>query len=325
MPKKQSRGSALIARSKAKPNKAAQKAAAIDELRTSVLEAEVKRLRTALKRALRPKAIKVLKGKATKHEITFVIPDSHGNLIDIPARDACIRDLARIKPERIVMLGDHLDCGGTFNAHQRTYTKEMTETYEDDVAATNEFLDLIRAAAPNARIHYLEGNHEQHCERFLARNFHAYRDAEMLLSLVGPQAVLHLKEREVEYYRTAEFYDGISIPGTIRIGKMHYTHGISSGQNAAAVHLSRFGASVFFGHCHRSASVVSRTVTQDGIAAYNPGTLAKLQPVYMHSNPSGWSHGYGTVTTSMASGNFSAQLVPILNGISMLFDASARA
>lgn len=250
--------------------------------------------------------------------VRVVIPDSHGNHIDVAARDACLRDVKALNPTHVVMLGDHLDCGGTFNSHQRTYTNEMAESYADDVAATNEFLDLLQEAAPSAKEwDYLEGNHEQHVERWAARNFHNQKDAEALLEVFGPEKVLSLKRRHIRYYKRSVQYDDVSIPGCIRRGKCHFVHGISHSKHAAATHLARFGASVAFGHIHRSQSVVERSVTSNGYGAWCPGTLAKLQPLYKHTEPSSWSHGYGVQFVN-PSGNFIHVNVPILNGESML-------
>jgi predicted phosphodiesterase len=315
---------------KAKPSKVQRKSAEdlIKDLQASggtggnpktealikTLCAEIDRLRS---RTAPPKIV-IRKGKASKNTVEVIIPDSHGEHIDLPARDAFLSDLARIKPDTIIMLGDHLDAGGTFSSHQRNYTHEMTESYDSDVHAANEFLDLIQVASPNSRIHYLSGNHEQHIERWVARTFDSYADAKMVLDRLGPEAVLRLKERGITYYQSGERYMGLSIPGTIRLGKCFYTHGVSHGRHATATHLDRFGASVWHGHTHRAQSVISRTVTSDGLGAWCPGTLAKLQPLYRHTAPTQWSHGYGLQFTSVSSGNFSAMLVPILDGESML-------
>ena len=135
-----------------------------------------------------------------KNIVRAIIPDSHGEHISIPARNTFLSDLKKLEPQEIVMLGDHLDCGGTFSTHQRSYTNELTESYADDVAATNEFLDLIQKASPKARIYYLEGNHEAHIERFCSRTFVSHKDAVKVLGHVGPKAVLRLKERGISYY-----------------------------------------------------------------------------------------------------------------------------
>lgn len=316
----------LIAKAKEpKEEKLSGKQTAAHEQQVRLLSEEIVRLRKAVKTVRPLKPIKVLKGKAARHELTFVIPDSHGEHIHIPARDAFLRDLARAKPERIVMVGDHLDAGGTFNAHQKTYTKELCESYDADVQAANEFLDLIQAAAPCARIQYLFGNHESHIARFCARTFTSYRDAEAILARIGPAAVLRLGERGIQHYLSEECYEGISIPGTIRHGKLFYTHGIACGKHATSTHLERFAGSVIHGHTHRAQSYVGRTVTSDALGAWCFGTLAKLQPLYAHTAPTNWSWGYGIVTTNISSGRFSVQSVPIHDGESLLISDFKRA
>ncbi len=128
----------------------------------------------------------------------------------------------------------------------------------------------------------------------------------------------------MRYYKRSVQYDDVSIPGCIRRGKCHFVHGISHSKHAAATHLARFGASVVFGHIHRSQSVVERSVTSNGYGAWCPGTLAKLQPLYKHTEPSSWSHGYGVQFVN-PSGNFIHVNVPILNGESMLAELLAAA
>ncbi len=249
--------------------------------------------------------------------VRVAIPDSHGAHIDPTARDAFLSDLKRLAPDEIVMLGDHLDCAGTFSAHQRSYTNEMAETYEEDVAAANHFLDAIQAAAPAATIYYLEGNHEQHVERWAAREFANKADADKVLEAIGPEALLRLRQRGIRYFRRAFHYMDISIPGTIRLGKVFFTHGIAHSTNAARTHVQRFSANVVFGHVHASQSVVERTVSSDAQGAWCPGTLAKLQPLYRHTAPSNWTHGYGVEFVG-ASGNFVHVNIPIYRGESSL-------
>lgn len=260
-----------------------------------------------------------------RNKIRLIIPDSHGDHIDVSARDALLVDAKALCPDEIILLGDHLDCGGTFNSHQRTYSNEIAESYEDDVAATNTFFDLLHKAVPRQRTRwdYLEGNHEQHVERWAARNFANQKDAEGMLEHYGPQARLHLKKRGVSYYMRSKHYMGISIPGCIRRGVCFFVHGISASKHAAATHLARFGANVVFGHIHRSQSVVERSVTSDGFGAWCPGTLAKLQPLYKHTEPSSWSHGYA-IQFINPSGRFLHVNVPIYKGRSLLLDVAQR-
>lgn len=255
--------------------------------------------------------------------VRIVIPDSHGEHIDVAARDAVIADAKALDPAEIVFLGDHLDCGGTFSSHQRSYTNEMTESYADDVAAANRFLDLLAKAAPRATGYYIEGNHEQHVERWAARNFASHKDATMAVEHLGPKNVLRLKDRGIRYFDRATMHMGLSIPGTIRLGRCFFTHGVSHAKNAAAVHLARFGANVVFGHVHRVQGINERTVTSSGFGAWCPGTLAKLQPLYQHTAPTSWSHGYGLQFVN-PSGVFLHLNVPIHKGRSLLPSALRR-
>ncbi len=252
-----------------------------------------------------------------KYKVRVCVPDSHGNHIDIPASKAFLKDLKVLDPDEVVMLGDHLDCGGTFNNHQRTYTNEIPETYEDDIHAAHCFIDEIQKRAPRAAVHYLEGNHEGHVERWASRTFLNKKDADAVLERMGPAAVLDLKRRGIKYYKRSEHYMGVSIPGTIKLGACFFTHGISHGKHATYQHLVRFSANVVHGHTHRSQSHIERTVTSDGHGAWCPGTLAKLQPLYKHTAPSSWSHGYGVQFVN-PSGKFMHVNVPIHSGKSML-------
>ncbi len=249
------------------------------------------------------------------------IPDSHGNHIDLAVRDAFLKDLKRLNPDQIIMLGDHVHCGGIFSTHARSYTNEMTESYDEDVGATNEFLDLIQKAAPRAEITYIEGNHEARVQRWAASTFQSQKDAKNFLSAYGIPAVLDLKRRGIKYIERGEFYNGVSIPGTIRMTvngiDTFATHGISAAEHAAAVHLARFGATVIFGHTHRPEIKYGRTVTKSALLAATPGTLAMIQPLYLHTNPSKWGQGYGLQLVS-PSGLFMYQQMPLFKGVSLL-------
>lgn len=259
----------------------------------------------------------------TRSLVRLIVPDSHGAHVSWPAAEAMLRDAKALGVGQIVLLGDHMDCGGTFSAHQRTYTNELAETYEDDAKQANRLLDALAKACPKAESWYLEGNHEQHVERWASRAFTSRKDAEGLLERYAPERVLNLRERGIKYVKRSRHYMGLSIPGAIKLGKCFFVHGISHSKHAAYQHLIRFGASVVHGHTHRSESVISRTVTSDGHGAWCPGTLAKLQPLYKHTQPTEWTHGYALQFVSR-SGRFMHLQVPIYRGESLLSDLITR-
>lgn len=249
--------------------------------------------------------------------IIMVFPDVHGEHKEPAVCNAFVEDVKSISPNRIVGLGDIIDAGGTFSTHQKSFTNEMTESYQADVGGANEFLDQVQKAAPKARVDLLEGNHETHIERWATRTFASQKDAKMVVDYLGPENVLHLKDRGIKYYLRSESYQGISIQGTMRIGKLFFTHGISFAANCARVHLIKFAASVVFGHVHTPQTLVQRTVTSQGIGAYCPGTFSKLQPLWKHTEPTSWAHGYGLIDM-LPSGNFAYLNIPIIKGKSYL-------
>ncbi len=258
--------------------------------------------------------------------LRVVVPDFHGEHIDLAARAAFLGDMAILgsQVEEVIFLGDGIDAGGTFSTHQRSYTNEMTESYEGDTAAANAFLDETMAELTHVKWSgYLEGNHEQHVERWAARNFERRRDADMVLDAIGPEKVLRLKQREIKYFKRNTFYQGIGIQGTIRRGKCYFVHGICAGQHATATHLAKFAANVQHGHTHRSQAIIGRTVASACIGAWCPGTLAKLQPLYQHTNPTAWSHGYGLDFVSRTSNKFLHFNVPLYNGVSLLSEVTS--
>ena len=244
--------------------------------------------------------------------IRLIVPDSHGEHIHWGFANGMINDVERLAGEikEVVWLGDHLDCGGTFNSHQRTYTNEMSESYREDVRAARRLINMIRERTPHAAHHYLEGNHEQHVERFLARNFHSYQDAEYLLDLVGPRTVLKLDELDIRYYKRSDMHMGLTIPGLIKLGKVTFIHGVSIAKNATAATLERIGDNVVHGHTHRAQSTIIRTASAEALGGWCPGTLAKLQPLYKHTEPTNWTGGYALEFVE-SSGRFTHVQVPL--------------
>ena len=246
-----------------------------------------------------------------------IVPDSHGVYQDDAAVRAFLADLAHIRPAQIVMLGDHVDASGIFSAHQANYLEELDYSYEADCDATTKLLDAIQTAAPNAWMAYLEGNHEAHIARHVVRMKAHARDARAMAALLAPDARLRLRERGITFIAQEAFWGGLAVRGTLKLGRCYFAHGYRVNKHATASHLSDFGACIVHGHTHRMASLHGRTVASDAIGAWCPGTLAKLQPLYRHTAPTDWAHGYGLQFVE-PDGRFLHVNVPIVAGRSLL-------
>lgn len=249
--------------------------------------------------------------------LRVVIPDSHGCYIDPKAAKAFLEDLKMLDPDEIVFLGDHVDVSGMYSSHPPNYVDDLKYSYEADIASADAFIDAVQKRAPRARCVYLEGNHEFHVERSLARTTRSARDAAAQLELQAPASRLRLKDRGIRYCRMAEMHDGLSIPGTIRLGKAFFTHGFTAAKFATAIHCVRYGANVIHGHTHRVQEYGTRTVASDAIGGWCPGTLALLQPLYRHTSPTEWRHGFA-VQSFDRQGRFVHVNAPVVNGWSGL-------
>ena len=178
-----------------------------------------------------PKAVRA--GRADKVRVS--VGDVHGMMMDRQAVAAFLEDLRTLDPDEVVLGGDILECGGWLAKHQPIgFVANCDYSYQEDVKAANWFLDEIQKAAPNAVIHYLEGNHEDRVERWATDTAMAHKcDAEFLLAAFGPRAVLRLDARGINWYNRHEVHGKGLMRGWILLGKMFYTHSLTYSKNAA--------------------------------------------------------------------------------------------
>lgn len=227
--------------------------------------------------------------------VRVIIPDTHGAKMARESVSAMLSDIKAINPEEIIMTGDHVDCGGFLAQHHvMGYVAETAYSYEDDIAAANSFLDSLRSAAPSAKIEYIEGNHERRVEQWaVTMTLRHSRDAEGLRKLYAPEFRLNLKERGIVYFRDSVCHDGLTIPGIIKRGKCYFFHGFNTSKNATAATVEKIAGNCVFGDTHRAQSFIVRKANVGVIGAWNPGCLCELQPLWQHTNPTEWTHGYG--------------------------------
>jgi hypothetical protein len=277
------------------------------------LSGQVRRLTEAKKF----KPVKTVKRAGKDDTIRVFWPDTHGSYCDPMAVSLFLEDMKRLQPDYITNLGDLVDCGGFLAAHHVIgYQAQMEYSYENDITTSNGILDTLQKNCPNTKIEMIEGNHEDRVERWcIQQALGNGKDSKFMQKAFAPQYLLDLKGRGIPYYRRSETYDGLSIPGAIKRGKIIVVHdpGFSDPRRT----LSRFGAPVVHGHDHQSHANVTSTVGQGDIGVWSFGCLAKRQQLYAHSRPTGHVHGYGIALESR-SGHFLMVSVPIIGDTSYL-------
>jgi predicted phosphodiesterase len=237
---------------------------------------------------------------ARRAERVLILPDAHFPHHDHGAMGCVLHVAEHWKPDRIVILGDWLDCGA-FSRHPGLSPEETRVSFlRDEIAPCNAVLDDLQKHS--RQLVYLEGNHEQRVERHAATLMPA--QGEDLMALASPEALLRRrvgptgepgKPRKrftyIPYLGKAEHAFYRVTPDLIAV------HGWSHGRHAAAVHLAKArSVSVVFGHVHRQQMECGRDpLTGRHLYSWSPGCLSKLVPLYQASSPNDWLHGFSMV------------------------------
>jgi hypothetical protein len=259
------------------------------------------------------------KKKASRtYNIRIAAGDLHGSDQHVGARNAFLRDVAILNPDEIVLLGDIINCAGTFSKWHRVHISEHSYTYENDIAAGNDFLDELKKAAPRATIYYIQGNHEARVNKWAAANFEERYLAQMAIDAFGERSALHLDARGISYFANDECHMGLYKPGIIILGKCGFMHGYGGGKHVAEKHLIDVGMNIVHGHNHREQSHTIRTAKDPALRGMCPGCLCILQQYYNHERPTDHTHGYTLQFEDPKSLWFSSSNIAILEDRSLL-------
>jgi hypothetical protein len=182
----------------------------------------------------------------------------------------------------------------------------------------------VQKAAPRAVIHYIEGNHEDRVERWIVdQTMRHTRDSTFLRELISPKVLLRLEERGIHYYGRGEHHIQGLPPGWIKLGKIFFVHELGGGKNAAASAAGKTAGNVVFAHTHQEDSATMVLPGVGLIKAWNPGCLCQRAPLWRHSNPTNWSHGYA-VQFVAKSEQFLHLNIPIWEGKSLVGSLHGR-
>lgn len=257
--------------------------------------------------------------------VRIIANDVHGASMDRAAVEAFIGDLAQWDADEVVLNGDILECGGFLAQHHTLgYVAQTEYTFQEDVAAANWFLDEVQKAAPRAKIHFIFGNHDTRIEKWIVdQTLGNTRDATFLYELFSPEVLLKFKERGIQSW-PLDTSHGPGLPnGWIKLGKVFFTHQLSGSKNAARDSVGRTAGNVVIAHTHRADAA---TIVLPGVglvSAWNPGCLCLMQPMWRHSDPTSWSHGYG-VQLVAKNEEFLHLNIPIWQGKSLMGDLIGR-
>ena len=130
------------------------------------------------------------------------------------------------------------------------------------------------------RMLFLQGNHEERLER-------AVQKQPLLEGMVDLEANVDFKALDIEYYPLKK--------QPVKIGKLHFLHGVYTSKYHAQKHVSEYGGNVIFGHVHRFQSFYQGIPLRDDEIGGNAiGCLCAKNPEWLRV-PGHWSNGFAVI------------------------------
>lgn len=230
-------------------------------------------------------------------DIMFVT-DSHHPYHDELAWEVVIKAASVIKPKYLIIGGDHTDC-----ISLSSFDREPSKVYrlvDETDPARREFNRLMRVANPFYSV-YLQGNHEDRWERYIAKN------APALHGLTSMREIMLRDHPETKWvpYRDDHI-----------IGKVLFVHDLGHAGKYAGYHtLDAANHCVVMGHTHRGGVAVSGDISGECKFAMQCGWLGdRKQAKYLHkSKMRDWILGFGHLKIEESTGLVWPSFVPILN------------
>lgn len=226
----------------------------------------------------------------------LVIPDCHRPFHDKRAWGVMIKAAKRFCPNKIIVLGDFLDCY-SISAHDKD--PRRIKQLSEEATVGREGLEELEALGAD-KLFFDEGNHEDRLRRYLMQK------APELYDSVSTDSLLQLRAHgwKLQPYGTHN-----------NVGKLYHTHDVGYAGKHAVVHTgAAFQRSVVFGHTHRLAVNYFGSVDGKRHFAASLGWLgdineAKYLPAAKKAE---WQLGFGLVRVERG-GNIHIQPVPIVD------------
>ena len=230
-------------------------------------------------------------------QVTVLVSDFQAPRMDKKFFAATLAYIREIQPYRIGFLGDGPDLA--------TLSRFTPNPWHDDdvqacINGMHWALAELRAAAPNAEMFYVPGNHCQRLQSYVltrARELHGVHRAGEITPVLSLPHLLCLDDLGIRWI-ASEF--GEWPQSRIRLApKLTAMHGDlvrkGAGQSALAL-LDRVGHSVICGHTHRAALVAKTLHNPDGSHSTHLGvecgTFAQIRGGLSYASDANWQNAF---------------------------------
>jgi predicted phosphodiesterase len=237
--------------------------------------------------------------KAARVPLIMWASDVHFPEEDPHAWACFLARVADAQPSEIILGGDILEMESASSHGGVARPASLVEEIEYARAKLTE----LRGLVPDARITFLEGNHEQRLQRTVVKMLPTFEGSLALRDLLG------LGELDIEWHPYGQ---------TVHRGRLGFTHGWWTPLHHAAKHIRECSTSVMYGHSHRPQSFHIGSGTGHVRGAYGMPCLRTLDAEWCNGRPHGWAHGWGEVYVDEASGRYNAYTVIVVDGCAIV-------
>jgi len=244
-----------------------------------------------------------------------------------PFHDRAVWDMAfqiiqKIEPEVIIIQGDLIDLPEMTDKFMRT--PDMYFTTQPAIIESVWLLARLRQYAPEARIVYLEGNHEQRMTNIVINNLSAaYCVSVESISRDYPAlsipALMGLDELKVEWI---DGYPDNAIWLNENLRVIHGDKSKSRSGQTSDAYLDNARSSLIFGHTHRRERACKTLYHQSGAKIYEsacPGMMGNPNRVPARGVEHDWQQGIAIVDYQDGDGGFDIQFANIHNNRETIF------
>lgn len=243
----------------------------------------------------KPKKAKKAKGEPQK---VIVVSDQHAPFHSKPNHRLLCKFLEDEQPDRIICAGDLLDFPD-ISRHRTIPGDRFDASVNECLQAGYELLADYRAAAPNAQIDLLPGNHDVRLAHKVidqAERLWDIRAANDDVPALSIQKLLHLDYLHINYVDEADWKRAkVQINSRLTV-----RHGHSTKKHPGPTLLSALSGSTIQGHSHRTSAYYSTAHGPDGPefrVAAETGCLCEIDDGLGYATEADWQPAFLRVLT----------------------------
>lgn len=205
--------------------------------------------------------------------------DVHVKYLDPAAFHCMLQFCEWYNPHAFLIIGDFADCEGI--SHWDSSTLEPKRLVPELIKA-RKVLEAIEKSTPNVTTRiFCEGNHENWISQALLKMPELFEGLNELMDIeISVPALLGLEKYGYEFF---------PVNHLVKIGNLHFTHGIYTTTNHTKKHLDIFKANIEYGHLHDKQEH-NQTSVEGSMSSGCMGCLCKLDALFLKGKPNNWVH-----------------------------------